>query len=129
MKMAKGQSLFRRRKKASLPPHPPEIEATTSSALVPVVPNNNNNNFASSSSTAIVAAAGNNNKASVGKKKAGGAARLWMRFDRTGQSELIECDKSVIIKRVSIPARDLRILGPVFSHSSSILGKFVLFIS
>ncbi|KAL8540717.1 hypothetical protein ACS0TY_002083 [Phlomoides rotata] len=56
------------------------------------------------------------------KKKAGGS-RLWMRMDRLGQSELIECDKSVIIKRVSIPARDLRILGPIFSHSSSILAR------
>lgn len=73
-----------------------------------------------SSSTAVV------------KKKAGGA-RLWMRFDRLGQSELMECDKSVIIKRVSIPARDLRILGPIFSHSSTILGNFfyvfLLFVS
>ncbi|KAK3028225.1 hypothetical protein RJ639_037559 [Escallonia herrerae] len=60
--------------------------------------------------------------ASKPKKKAGGA-RLWMRFDRSGQSELIECDKSMIIKRASIPARDLRILGPVFSHSSSILAR------
>nr|GLL45606.1 magnesium transporter MRS2-4-like isoform X3 [Ipomoea trifida] len=44
-----------------------------------------------------------------------------MRFDRTGQSELMECDKNSIIKRASIPARDLRIFGPIFSHSSSIL--------
>ncbi|EEF31700.1 magnesium transporter MRS2-4 [Ricinus communis] len=58
----------------------------------------------------------------VVKKKAGGA-RLWMRFDRLGNSELMECDKSVIIKRVSIPARDLRILGPLFSHSSNILAR------
>ncbi|XP_050211220.1 magnesium transporter MRS2-4 [Mercurialis annua] len=70
---------------------------------------------------------GNNNNLIVGavpktKKKAGGA-RLWMRFDRFGNSELMECDKSVIIKRVSIPARDLRILGPVFSHSSNILAR------
>ncbi|KAA8539084.1 hypothetical protein F0562_025776 [Nyssa sinensis] len=64
-------------------------------------------------------AAGASNKP---KKKAGGA-RLWMRFDRFGQSELIECDKNTIIKRVSIPARDLRILGPVFSHSSNILAR------
>ncbi|XP_031497072.1 magnesium transporter MRS2-4-like [Nymphaea colorata] len=56
-----------------------------------------------------------------GKKKNG--ARLWMRFDRTGQSELIEWDKSAIMKRVAIPARDLRILGPVFSHSSNILAR------
>ncbi|CAN0880786.1 Magnesium transporter MRS2-4 [Linum grandiflorum] len=57
-----------------------------------------------------------------GKKKAGGA-RLWMRFDRFGISELVECDKSAILKRVAIPARDLRILGPVFSNSSSILAR------
>ncbi|XP_077213071.1 magnesium transporter 6 [Tasmannia lanceolata] len=55
------------------------------------------------------------------KKKTG--SRLWMRFDRSGQSEVIECDKSAIVKRVSIPARDLRILGPVFSHSSNILAR------
>ncbi|XP_019169174.1 PREDICTED: magnesium transporter MRS2-4-like isoform X2 [Ipomoea nil] len=56
------------------------------------------------------------------KKKAGGT-RLWMRFDRAGQSELIECDKGAIIKRASVPARDLRILGPIFSHSSNILAR------
>ncbi|KAJ8755665.1 hypothetical protein K2173_022260 [Erythroxylum novogranatense] len=56
------------------------------------------------------------------KKKAIGA-RLWMRFDRFGNSEVVECDKSTIIKRVAIPARDLRILGPVFSHSSHILAR------
>ena len=64
-------------------------------------------------------AAGTTGKA---KKKAGGA-RLWMRFDRTGAMEVVECDKSTIIKRSSVPARDLRILGPVFSHSSNILGN------
>ncbi|KAI8547149.1 hypothetical protein RHMOL_Rhmol07G0172800 [Rhododendron molle] len=46
------------------------------------------------------------------KKKAGeaGGARMW--FDWFGQSELIECNKSTIIKRLSILDRDLRILGP-----------------
>lgn len=58
-----------------------------------------------------------------GKKKAGGARKWpWMRFDRVGQSELFDCEKSAIVRRVSIPARDLRVLGPVFSHSSNILG-------
>ncbi|KAG9445316.1 hypothetical protein H6P81_016656 [Aristolochia fimbriata] len=71
---------------------------------------------ANPSSYAVVPAA-----AVKAKKKTG--ARLWMRFDRLGQSELMECDKSAIIKRVSIPARDLRILGPVFSHSSNILAR------
>ncbi|XP_031491477.1 magnesium transporter MRS2-4-like [Nymphaea colorata] len=56
-----------------------------------------------------------------GKKKTG--ARLWMRLDRAGQSEIIECDRSEIMRRVAIPARDLRILGPVFSHSSNILAR------
>ncbi|XP_059313568.1 magnesium transporter MRS2-4 [Lycium ferocissimum] len=58
----------------------------------------------------------------VSKKKVGGS-RLWMRFDKLGQSELNEWDKTAIIKRAAIPARDLRILGPIFSHSSSILAR------
>ena len=66
----------------------------------------------------------NNNNCSLvgkGKKKTGGA-RLWMRLDRSGRHELMELDKNAIIRRASIPARDLRILGPIFSHSSNILG-------
>ncbi|CAA6658904.1 unnamed protein product [Spirodela intermedia] len=57
-----------------------------------------------------------------GKKKTAGS-RLWMRFDLTGKTELLECDKSVIIQRAGIPPRDLRILGPVFSHSSNIIAR------
>ncbi|KAL6560699.1 Magnesium transporter MRS2-4 [Orobanche gracilis] len=91
-----GKLTFRRRKKATPPKIPP-----------PTIP--------------AIEAAATSSKAAV-KKKSGGS-RLWMRMDRLGQSELIECDKSVIIKRVSIPARDLRILGPIFSHSSSILAR------
>ncbi|PIN26943.1 Magnesium transporters: CorA family [Handroanthus impetiginosus] len=89
-----GKLTFRRRKKAVPLPIPPPPPAIE----------------ATTTSKTVV------------KKKAGGS-RLWMRMDRWGQSELIECDKSVIIKRVSIPARDLRILGPIFSHSSSILAR------
>ncbi|XP_061365742.1 magnesium transporter MRS2-4-like isoform X2 [Gastrolobium bilobum] len=59
---------------------------------------------------------------SSSKKKTGGA-RLWMRFDRSGRSELMELDKNTIIRQASIPARDLRILGPIFSHSSTILAR------
>ncbi|KAL3538526.1 hypothetical protein ACH5RR_001892 [Cinchona calisaya] len=97
MKKGKSTKFKLRRKKPSSPPKPPpEIEASTSSAAAPVV---------------------------VGKKKTAGPTRLWMKFDRTGQSELFECDKSVILKRVCIPARDLRILGPIFSPSSTILAR------
>ncbi|KAI8532113.1 hypothetical protein RHMOL_Rhmol11G0187900 [Rhododendron molle] len=111
--MGKGPFSFRRTtsrrrpKKSAEPPQAAGIEVTALAAAASA-----NNSIAA----AVVSAAGKP------KKKAGGA-RLWMRFDRFGQSELIECDKSTIIKRVSIPARDLRILGPVFSHSSNILAR------
>ncbi|XP_028086446.1 magnesium transporter MRS2-4-like isoform X2 [Camellia sinensis] len=96
-----GRKMSRRRPKKS---------SQTATAPAPPSPNNN-------STSAMVA--GSSSKT---KKKAGGA-KLWMRLDKLGQSELMECDKSTIIKRVSIPARDLRILGPVFSHSSHILAR------
>lgn len=63
--------------------------------------------------------------AAKAKKKTGGA-RLWMRFDRSGRSELVEWEKNAIIRHAAIPARDLRILGPVFSHSSNILGNSLI---
>ena len=68
---------------------------------------------------------GGGGAAGKGKKKAAGA-RLWMRFDTMGISELVEYDKSMIIRRASITARDLRILGPIFSHTSTILGMLSL---
>ncbi|RWR90152.1 magnesium transporter MRS2-4-like protein isoform X1 [Cinnamomum micranthum f. kanehirae] len=43
-----------------------------------------------------------------------------MQFDSIDRSELFKCNKSTIINRVSIPARDFRILGPVFSPPSGI---------
>ena len=86
----------------------PPAQETSSIEVVPT-PNNAPVATASGAST------------SKSKKKMGGA-RLWMKFDKFGQSELIELDKGTIIKRVGIPARDLRILGPVFSHSSNIVG-------
>ncbi|THG06554.1 hypothetical protein TEA_014048 [Camellia sinensis var. sinensis] len=95
-----GRKMSRRRPKKS----------SQTAATAPPSPNNK-------SMSAMVA--GSSSKT---KKKAGGA-RLWMRLDKFGQSELIECDRSTIIKRVSIPVRDLRILGPFFSHSSNILAS------
>lgn len=100
--MGRGKSLFRRRKVVK-PSEPPASMVVEVSTIV------NSGGGAALTSKAV-------------KKKAVGE-RLWMRFDGRGQSELMECDKSVIIKRVSIPARDLRILGPIFSHSSSILAR------
>ncbi|XP_054801931.1 magnesium transporter MRS2-4 isoform X2 [Prosopis cineraria] len=59
----------------------------------------------------------------VKSKKKAGVARLWIRFNRSGESELVELDKNAIIRLAAIPARDLRILGPLFSHSSNILAR------
>ncbi|XP_038992406.1 magnesium transporter MRS2-4-like [Hibiscus syriacus] len=106
-------SIRRRRPKSTTspqsPPPPPTIEAASSSSH----PHPSTDNLIGGGG---VGAPGK------GKKKAYGA-RLWMRFDTSGVSELVEFDKSMIIKRASIPARDLRILGPVFSHSSTILAR------
>ena len=101
------RTLSRRRNLRKVPVviNPPENSG------IEIVPTSKNDDVAGTSSAGM----------SKGKKKLGGA-RLWMKFDKFGESELIEWDKSSIIKRVGIPARDLRILGPVFSHSSNILG-------
>lgn len=56
------------------------------------------------------------------KKKIWGA-RLWMRFDNSGKSKLVEMDKNSVIRIAAIPARDLRILGPLSSHSFNILAR------
>ncbi|KAL4346655.1 hypothetical protein GQ457_17G003100 [Hibiscus cannabinus] len=102
-------SIRRRRPKSTTSPQSPPIGAASSSSPPPP-------------STGNLIVGGGVGAAGKGKKKAAGA-RLWMRFDTDGVSELVEYDKSTIIKRASIPARDLRILGPVFSHSSTILGS------
>eukprot|EP00245_Coleochaete_scutata_P007794 TRINITY_DN23564_c0_g1_i1.p1 TRINITY_DN23564_c0_g1~~TRINITY_DN23564_c0_g1_i1.p1 ORF type:complete len:414 (+),score=72.13 TRINITY_DN23564_c0_g1_i1:282-1523(+) len=51
------------------------------------------------------------------------AARSWMRFDPEGGSMLLEADKYAIMHRVGIHARDLRILDPLLSYPSTILGR------
>ncbi|XP_010447954.1 PREDICTED: magnesium transporter MRS2-6, mitochondrial-like isoform X1 [Camelina sativa] len=53
-------------------------------------------------------------------KKKRGEAYLWMRFDRTGASQVVGCDKITIIKRASVSPKDLR---TAFSHSTKILAR------
>ncbi|XP_015878946.3 magnesium transporter MRS2-4 isoform X2 [Ziziphus jujuba] len=119
-------SLRRRSKKTverpSPTPPPPRQQIGSPTSSPPL--NNSNNNNNNNNNNSLVAGSGGVGALAVGKgKKKTGGSRLWMRFDRSGQSELVECDKSTIIRRASIPARDLRILGPVFSHSSNILAR------
>ncbi|KAK6253623.1 hypothetical protein QUC31_015343 [Theobroma cacao] len=124
--MGKGPFSFRRSstrrrrpKSTTVPqpptPTPPPPPAGAASSSLPPPPSAGNL-IGGGGGGGAVGAAGK------GKKKAAGA-KLWMRFDTMGISELVEYDKSTIIERASIPARDLRILGPVFSHSSTILAR------
>lgn len=55
------------------------------------------------------------------KKKA--AARSWLLLDANGDSMMLEVDKYAVMHRVGIHARDLRILDPLLSYPSTILGR------
>uniref|UniRef100_A0A0E0CUX3 Magnesium transporter n=1 Tax=Oryza meridionalis TaxID=40149 RepID=A0A0E0CUX3_9ORYZ len=56
-------------------------------------------------------------------KRRSANTRLWMRLDRRGGCEMIMCDKSFVARRSGLPARDLRVLGPLLSRSPSILAR------
>lgn len=56
------------------------------------------------------------------KKKTAGS-RSWILMDSTGQDTILDVDKYAIMHRVHIHARDLRILDPLLSYPSTILGR------
>ncbi|XP_027364969.1 magnesium transporter MRS2-2-like isoform X2 [Abrus precatorius] len=56
-------------------------------------------------------------------KKKTQPSRSWILFDETGQGSLLDVDKYAIMHRVQIHARDLRILDPLLSYPSTILGR------
>ena len=57
-----------------------------------------------------------------GRRK-GIGVRTWMVVSETGESRLEEVEKQYIMRRTGLPARDLRVLDPLLSHPSSILGR------
>ncbi|CAH1438057.1 unnamed protein product [Lactuca virosa] len=60
----------------------------------------------------------------LGLKKCGQGLPSWIRVDAaTGDSQVIEVDKFTIMRRCDLPARDLRLLDPLFVYPSTILGK------
>ncbi|KAJ9559655.1 hypothetical protein OSB04_004815, partial [Centaurea solstitialis] len=60
----------------------------------------------------------------IGLKKRGQGLRSWIRVDAaTGDSQVIEVDKFTIMRRCDLPARDLRLLDPLFVYPSTILGR------
>uniref|UniRef100_A0ACD5TN44 Uncharacterized protein n=1 Tax=Avena sativa TaxID=4498 RepID=A0ACD5TN44_AVESA len=96
------------------PRSPPPPSPTSTPSAPPAAPQ-------TTTSPPDLAAAADGLSGKAVKKKSG--ARLWMRLDRWGSSEILELDKASIIHRAGVPPRDLRILGPIFSHSSSILAR------
>lgn len=62
--------------------------------------------------------------AGVGLKKTKGPnSRGWILLDSSGQDTILDVDKYAIMHRVHIHARDLRILDPLLSYPSTILGR------
>lgn len=56
-------------------------------------------------------------------KKKGQPSRSWILLDTAGQGTVLDVDKYSIMHRVQIHARDLRILDPLLSYPSTILGR------
>lgn len=56
-------------------------------------------------------------------KKRGQGIRSWIRIGKDGVSQVMEVDKMTIMRRCNLPARDLRLLDPLFVYPSTILGR------
>ncbi|CAN8258747.1 unnamed protein product [Cochlearia groenlandica] len=57
-----------------------------------------------------------------GRKKNVGV-RPWLELSSSGQAEMTPADKHTIMRRTGLPARDLRILDPLLSYPSTVLGR------
>ncbi|GAB2276401.1 Magnesium transporter MRS2-I [Dionaea muscipula] len=55
--------------------------------------------------------------------KKGAGPRSWILLDESGEGTVLDVDKYAIMHRVHIHARDLRILDPLLSYPSAILGR------
>lgn len=49
--------------------------------------------------------------------------RAWLVVGESGESRLEEVGKHSIMRRTGLPARDLRVLDPMLSYPSTILGR------
>ncbi|CDY49735.1 BnaA02g19370D [Brassica napus] len=58
-----------------------------------------------------------------GLKKRGQGLKSWIRVDTFANTQVIEVDKFSMMRRCDLPARDLRLLDPLFVYPSTILGR------
>jgi len=56
-------------------------------------------------------------------KKKTAVSRNWILLDHHGKPTVLDADKHAIMRLVKIHARDLRILDPLLSYPSTILGR------
>ncbi|XP_057496136.1 magnesium transporter MRS2-F-like [Actinidia eriantha] len=56
-------------------------------------------------------------------RRKGTGTRSWLAVSESGQTRLEEAGKHAIMRRTGLPARDLRVLDPVLSYQSTILGR------
>ncbi|XP_030462818.1 magnesium transporter MRS2-F-like [Syzygium oleosum] len=57
------------------------------------------------------------------QRRKGIGTRAWLILSEPGESHVEEIEKHCIMRRTGLPARDLRVLDPVLSYPSSILGR------
>ncbi|KAJ6793168.1 magnesium transporter MRS2-5 isoform X1 [Iris pallida] len=55
--------------------------------------------------------------------KRGHGNRSWIQIEQSGKSQIVVLDKAAIMRRSGLPARDLRLLDPLFVYPSTILGR------
>jgi len=57
-------------------------------------------------------------------KKRGDGTRSWIRVEAaTASVQTLEIDKATMMRRCELPARDLRLLDPLFVYPSTVLGR------
>jgi len=60
---------------------------------------------------------------SIVRKTSLSPRNTWIKLDANGHSSLLDIDKYELMRQVRIDARDLRILDPLLSYPSTILGR------
>ena len=58
-----------------------------------------------------------------GSRKKGKGVRTWLVLWSSGKEQATEAGKHTIMRRTGLPARDLRILDPLLSYPSTVLGR------